>query len=86
MPRMNGHEVLQALRANPQTKHIPVILLTSLGSEQKVADSMTLGAACHVEKWADSKVLLGEVKMALQKHRQLHTSKGPDAKPQTGAR
>ncbi len=74
MPRMNGHEVLQALRANQQTEHIPVILLTSLGSEQKVADSLAFGAACHVEKWADSKILLKEVQVAIVKHRQFHPS------------
>ncbi len=74
MPRMNGHEVLQALRANPQTEHIPVILLTSLGSEQKVADSLAFGAVCHIEKWADSKTLLEEVRVAISKHRQVHLS------------
>ncbi len=85
MPRMNGHEVLQALRANPQTKHIPVILLTSLGSEQKVADSIAMGAACHVEKWADSKTLLGEVSLAFSKHRQVHPASDSVPIPKQGA-
>ena len=72
MPQMNGHDVLRHIRADPGTKDIPVIVLTSLGAEQKMADSMNLGATCHVEKWADSKILLEEIKTAIAKHRAAH--------------
>lgn len=33
MPKMNGKEVLSALRANPETKDIPVIMLTNVGDD-----------------------------------------------------
>src|SRR3990167_6142477 len=33
LPKMSGIDVLRALRANPLTKKIPVLLLTNLGEE-----------------------------------------------------
>ena len=36
MPRMNGGELIARLRANPQTVHVPVILVSSSpGSERR---------------------------------------------------
>jgi len=34
MPKLNGFGVLARLRANPSTRHIPVIVITGVGSDQ----------------------------------------------------
>ncbi|HEX9779774.1 MAG TPA: response regulator [bacterium] len=75
MPKMNGHAVLKSLKDDSGTKDIPVIMLTSMGEEQKVAESISLGAMSHMAKWSDAKQLLDEVKMAVARHRAAH----PDA-------
>src|SRR3990167_6266002 len=37
---MNGFDVLEQLESNPLTRNIPVIVLTNLDSEEKVAKSI----------------------------------------------
>lgn len=45
---MNGFDVLEQLKANGQTKDIPVIILTNLDSEEKVAKE--IGASFYYIK------------------------------------
>ncbi|MDP3661649.1 MAG: response regulator [bacterium] len=45
LPGVDGYEVLKRLKANPQTKSIPVILLSNLGQSDDVEKGKTLGAA-----------------------------------------
>ena len=45
---MNGFDVLEQLQRNPDTKSIPVIILTNLDSEEKVAK--TIGAVAYIIK------------------------------------
>ncbi|MBI5356743.1 response regulator [Candidatus Collierbacteria bacterium] len=45
---MNGFDVLEQLESNPLTKNIPVIVLTNLDSEEKVAK--TIGARYYIVK------------------------------------
>ena len=44
MPKMNGFEVLKALKADEQTKHIPVIILSNLSQPTDEAEVKKLGA------------------------------------------
>jgi len=44
LPKMDGFEVLRALKADGQTKNIPVILLTNLSQKEKVQEGLKLGA------------------------------------------
>lgn len=45
---MNGFDVLEQLKKNPVTQQIPVIVLTNLDSEEKVAK--TIGASGYIVK------------------------------------
>ncbi|HWO33612.1 MAG TPA: response regulator [Candidatus Acidoferrum sp.] len=49
LPRISGPEVLRALKANPATRDIPVIVLTSL-SQMNEGKLLSEGAAAYVEK------------------------------------
>ena len=49
LPKLTGPEVLEALKQDPTTKHIPVIVLTSL-SQKNEAKLLQAGAAAFLMK------------------------------------
>ena len=50
MPRMGGLEVLARLRADPSTRSLPVIVLTTSDQERDIAESYDLGVNSYVQK------------------------------------
>lgn len=50
MPKSSGLEVLRAIRANPDTAHIPVVLLTARASETDVQEGLDAGADDYIAK------------------------------------
>jgi CheY-like chemotaxis protein len=50
MPKLNGFDVLQALKKDAPTAHIPVIILSNLGQERDVQQAMEAGAAAYLIK------------------------------------
>ena len=53
LPKIDGLEVLRALRADDRTKLLPVVVLTSSVEEQDVIRSYGLGANSYVRKPVD---------------------------------
>jgi len=53
LPRMHGFEVLRRLKADQQTKHIPVIILTSSSEDRDKLESKRLGANDYIVKPMD---------------------------------
>lgn len=53
LPLKNGHEVLQRLKGDNRTKHIPVIMLTTSSSEKDVELSYRNHANCYITKPVD---------------------------------
>lgn len=50
MPKLQGFEVLKALKQDEATARIPVIVLSNLGQERDVAQAMALGAVAFLVK------------------------------------
>lgn len=50
MPKLSGFEVLKALKEDPATTRIPVIVLSNLGQHQDMDRAMTLGATAYFIK------------------------------------
>jgi CheY-like chemotaxis protein len=50
MPVMNGVEMLTALKSNPTTKDIPVLMLSNLADAQTAQETMAKGALDYVIK------------------------------------
>ena len=44
MPKMNGIQLLEQIKANPNTKDIPVVVLTNLSGSKDVETALSLGA------------------------------------------
>lgn len=50
MPEMDGYEVLQHLKSNPDTNNIPVIIMSALSDMQSIVKGYQLGATEYVTK------------------------------------
>ena len=50
MPKMDGFETLKHLKAHPDKKNIPVILLTNLGGEDDAKRGLEMGAVAYMIK------------------------------------
>jgi len=50
MPKMNGMEVLDKLKIDPETKNIPVIMLTNLAGEKDAETALMKGAIKYIIK------------------------------------
>ena len=50
MPRKNGYEVCQAIRANPDCKGVRIIMLTAKGREVEREKGLALGADDYITK------------------------------------
>lgn len=50
LPKIDGHELLRRLRADPRTKRLPVVVLTSSREEQDLVRAYDLGCNSFVQK------------------------------------
>lgn len=53
LPRINGLEVLRQIRANPLTRALPVVVLTSSKEDQDLVDSYDIGVNSYIRKPVD---------------------------------
>jgi DNA-binding NarL/FixJ family response regulator len=68
MPEMNGHRVLEAVRADPAIAHLPFIFLTGWGEKEDLRTGMNLGADDYLVKPVEPAELLAAVKTRLRRH------------------
>ena len=66
MPDMNGYQVLEHLRANPQWRDIPVIFVTALNADDDEEHGLALGAVDYVTKPVKPALLLARVHAQLE--------------------
>lgn len=53
LPRMNGTEVLEVIKSDPELKRIPVIMLTTSSAEKDILASYNNHANCYITKPVD---------------------------------
>jgi len=58
MPKMQGFEVLKALKSDPQTSGIPVVILSNLGQESDSKAAREMGA---LDYWVKANLALEEL-------------------------
>ncbi len=50
MPKMDGLQLLAAMKASDRWRDVPVVMITTEGGEMKVGEAVKLGAAGYVRK------------------------------------
>nr|WP_315186996.1 two-component system response regulator [uncultured Albidiferax sp.] len=61
MPDMDGYEVCRRLKAEPRTRHIPVIFLTAKSEVEDETKGLELGAADYITKPISPSIVLARV-------------------------
>ena len=62
LPKVDGREVLQSVRADERTGRVPVVVLTSSSEEHDIAECYRLGANSCVQKPVDFEEFIDAVK------------------------
>jgi DNA-binding response OmpR family regulator len=66
MPEMDGFEVVQALRDNPETAEIPIIMITARDDLDARAEGMRLGVSDFLAKPVFRRQLASRIRAQLQ--------------------
>ena len=53
LPKVDGMEVLRALKADPRTRAVPVVILTSSKEEKDLVNGYKLGVNAYIQKPVD---------------------------------
>jgi two-component system response regulator len=64
LPKMSGLEVVEAMRSDERTRHLPIVVFTSSSEEHDLRESYRLGANAYVRKpvdFAEYKKLVNDV-------------------------
>ena len=65
LPKKDGFEVCQQLRANPEWRGVKVVMLTAKGRDTEVTKGLALGADAYVTKPFSTKDLVAQVRKLL---------------------
>ncbi len=68
LPRIDGLEVCRRVRANADTKHLPIIMLTAKGEEVDIVTGLELGADDYVTKPFSPRILLARVRAVIRRN------------------
>ena len=67
LPGIDGLEVCRRLKAQPETRDIPIIMLTAKDSEADIVSGLEMGAADYVCKPFSPRVLMARIRAVLRR-------------------
>ena len=67
LPGMDGLEVCRSLKQDPQTRNLPIVMLTAKGEEADIVAGLELGADDYVTKPFSLRVLLARLRAVLRR-------------------
>lgn len=62
LPKIGGFEVLERIKSDPDTKMIPVIMLTTTGNREDIDLGASLGANDYIVKPVEFEIFINKVK------------------------
>lgn len=65
MPEMDGFEVLEIVKSNPETSKVPVIMLTAKGQDVDVLKGYKMGASSYMTKPFNLNELVENIELVL---------------------
>ena len=65
LPKKDGFEVCQQIRANPDWQGVKVVMLTAMGRDTEVTKGLALGADAYMTKPFSTKDLVAQVRQLL---------------------
>jgi len=65
LPKKNGFEVCQTIRANPAWQGVKIVMLTAKGRDTEVAKGTALGADAYMTKPFSTKDMIAQVRQML---------------------
>ena len=68
LPEMDGFEVCENLKKSKVTEAVPVIMLTSKGTEEDICEGLELGASDYLTKPFSPRTLLTRIEDVLGRH------------------
>jgi len=68
MPKLDGFEVVRALRSRAETKHLPIVMLTERDAEGDVLEGLDLGVDEYMPKPFSPRELSARVARALARN------------------
>jgi len=67
LPGLSGYEVCRQLKGDPQTKAIPIVMLTAKGEESDIVAGLELGAEDYITKPFSPKILTARLRAVLRR-------------------
>ena len=67
LPGIDGYEVCEIVRLNPNFRKVKIIFLTAKGREEEIAKGLALGADAYITKPYSNAALVAKVKELLEK-------------------
>jgi DNA-binding response OmpR family regulator len=67
LPEMDGFQVCRNIKQNPQTRHIPVIMLTAKKTREDMERGREVGADCYITKPFKSAMVIETIQRYLAK-------------------
>jgi len=67
LPGIDGLEVTRRLKSDPNTNHLPIVMLTAKGEEADIVTGLELGADDYVTKPFSPRILVARVRAVLRR-------------------
>jgi two-component system chemotaxis response regulator CheY len=68
MPNMNGLQLVEALKSEPDYKHIPIIMITTVSEKENVTFALRKGVEEFIAKPFTTEILKRKVSVVASKH------------------